>query len=53
MTICLVFALDFKTEGFTHTLEDGGMCHADKVQPDETDVRAYATYFHRVIGNDC
>jgi hypothetical protein len=51
MTICLVFVLDFKN-GRIHTqLEDGGMCQTDKVQPDETDVRAYATYFHRVIGN--
>jgi hypothetical protein len=51
MTICLVFALDFKN-GRIHTqLEDGGMCQTDKVQSDETDVRAYATYFHRVIGN--
>lgn len=51
MTICLVFALDFKNGRIHAQLEDGGMCQTDKVQPDETDVRAYATYFHRVIGN--
>lgn len=51
MTIVLVFHLDFKN-GRVHTdLEDGGLCERGDVKPDETDVRAYATFFFYVLGN--
>jgi hypothetical protein len=47
-SIVLVFVCDFR-QGRIHTqLEHGGYVQ-DAV--DESDVRAYTTYFHRVIGN--
>lgn len=50
-TIILPFVLDFR-HGRAHTqLDDGGLCGTPEVQPDEADVRAYATFFYRVLGN--
>lgn len=50
-TVCVVFVLDFR-HGRIHTqLEDGGLFRTDQTQPDEADVRAYATFFYHVIGN--
>jgi hypothetical protein len=49
-TILLFFTLDFK-DGRVHTsLEEGGLLYGEN-EPDENDVRAYATYFYRVFGN--
>ena len=49
-TILLVFFLDYKG-GRVHTnLEDGGLLHGEN-NPDENDVRAYATFFYKVFGN--
>ncbi|AZR25134.1 hypothetical protein NX81_023475 (plasmid) [Xanthomonas vasicola] len=49
-TVLLVFVLDFH-HGRVHTqLDDGGLVAGDN-QPDEADVRAYATFFYRVLGN--
>lgn len=42
--------MDFKS-GRIHTdLEDGGLLYGDN-NPDENDVRAYATFFYKVFGN--
>lgn len=47
-TILLVFFLDYKG-GRVHTnLEDCGLLYDD---PDEDDVRAYATFFYKVFSN--
>lgn len=52
MTLMLVFVLDYR-HGRAHTqLDHGGLLQNHQHQPDETDVRAYATVFHHVIGND-
>jgi hypothetical protein len=49
-TILLVFFLDYR-RGRIHTnLEDGGLLYGEN-KPDETDVRAYATFFYKVFGN--
>ncbi|MGY4283621.1 hypothetical protein ACVWXO_002841 [Bradyrhizobium sp. LM2.7] len=49
-TILLVFFLDYKG-GRVHTnLEDGGLLYGEN-NPDENDVRAYATFFYKVFGN--
>ena len=49
-TIQLVFSLDFKS-GLAHTnLDEGGLL-LDYNNPDENDVRAYATFFYNVFGN--
>lgn len=49
-TILLVFFLDYRS-GRVHTnLEDGGLLYGEN-KPDETDVRAYATFFYKVFGN--
>ncbi len=49
-TILLVFFLDYKS-GQAHTnLEDGGLLYGDN-SPEETDVKAYATFFYKVLGN--
>jgi hypothetical protein len=49
-TILLFFTLDFK-DGRVHTnLEEGGLLYGEN-EPDENDVRAYATFFYRVFGN--
>lgn len=49
-TILLVFFLDYKG-GRVHTnLEDGGLLYCEN-NPDENDVRAYATFFYNVFGN--
>jgi hypothetical protein len=49
-TILLVFFLDYKG-GRVHTnLEDGGLLYGEN-DPDENDVRAYATFFYKVFGN--
>lgn len=49
-TILLVFFLDYRS-GRAHTnLEGGGLLYGD-TSPDETDVRAYATFFYKVLGN--
>jgi hypothetical protein len=49
-TILLVFFLDYKA-GRVHTnLEDGGLLNGDN-NPDENDVRAYATFFYKVFSN--
>lgn len=51
MTIVLPFVLDFR-HGRVHTqLEEGGLCQTPQNQPNEADVRAYATYFFNVLGN--
>ena len=50
-TILLVFFLDYKG-GRVHTnLEDGGLLGGGDNNPDEDDVRAYATFFYKVLGN--
>jgi methylamine utilization protein MauJ len=50
-TIMLVFVLDYKG-GRVHTnLEDGGLLSGGDNNPDENDVRAYATFFYKVFGN--
>ena len=49
-TILLVFFLDYKG-GRVHTnLEDGGLLYGEN-NPDENDVRAYATFLYKVFGN--
>jgi len=49
-TILLVFFLDYKG-GRVHTnLEDGGLLYGEN-NPDENDVRAYATFFYKVFSN--
>jgi predicted RNA-binding protein YlxR (DUF448 family) len=49
-TILLVFFLDYN-QGRIHTnLEDGGLYGGDN-KPDESDVRAYATFFYKVFSN--
>jgi hypothetical protein len=49
-TILLVFFLAYKG-GRVHTnLEDGGLIYGEN-NPNETDVRAYATFFYKVFGN--
>lgn len=49
-TILLGFFLDYKG-GRVHTnLEDGGLLYGEN-NPDESDVRAYATFFYKVFGN--
>ena len=49
-TILLVFFLDYKG-GRVHTnLEDGGLLYGEN-NPDESDVRACATFFYKVFGN--
>lgn len=49
-TVLLVFFLDYRS-GRVHTnLEDGGLVYGGS-PPDETDVRAYATFFYKVLGN--
>jgi hypothetical protein len=50
-TILLVFFLDY-SRGQIHTnLEDGGLLSGDNNKPDESDVRAYATFFYSVFAN--
>ncbi|WP_028207961.1 methylamine utilization protein MauJ [Paraburkholderia nodosa] len=50
-TIGLPFVLDFR-HGRVHTqLEEGGLYQSPQIQPNEADVRAYATYFYNVLGN--
>jgi hypothetical protein len=50
-TVLLVFFLDYRS-GRVHTnLEDGGLLYGDKSKPDEKDVRAYAIFFYKVLGN--
>ncbi|QOZ11878.1 methylamine utilization protein MauJ [Bradyrhizobium sp. CCBAU 51765] len=49
-TILLVFFLDFKSGRIHTNLEDGGLFSGEQ-EPDETDVRAYATFFYKVFGN--
>lgn len=49
-TILLVFFLDYKS-GKAHTdLKDGGLICGDK-PPEESDIRAYATFFYNVLTN--
>jgi len=49
-TILLVFFLDYKN-GKAHTnLEDGGLIYGEN-PPEESDVRAYATFFYNVLAN--
>jgi hypothetical protein len=49
-TVFLVFFLDYRS-GRVHTnLEDGGLL-CGSYSHDETDVRAYATFFYKVLGN--
>ena len=49
-TIRLVFSLDYKG-GCVHTnLEGSRLCCGDN-NPDENDVRAYATFYYKVFGN--
>jgi hypothetical protein len=49
-TILLVFFLDYRG-GRVHTnLEDGGLLYGEN-RPDESDVRAYATFFYKVFSN--
>lgn len=49
-TVLLVFFLDYRS-GRVHTnLEDGGLLYGDE-NPDETDVRAYSTFFYKVFAN--
>jgi Methylamine utilization protein MauJ len=48
-TILLVFFLDYKGERVHTNLEDGGLLYENN--PDENDVRAYATFFYKVFGN--
>jgi hypothetical protein len=49
-TVLLVFFLDYRS-GRVHTnLEDGGLLYGDP-SPDESDVKAYATFFYKVLGN--
>lgn len=49
-TVLLVFFLDYKS-GRVHTnLEDGGLLYGEN-NPDEADVRAYATFFYKVFAN--
>ena len=49
-TILLVFFLDYKG-GRVHTnLEDGGLLYGEN-NPDESDVRAYATFLYKAFGN--
>lgn len=49
-TVLLVFFLDYNN-GRAHTnLDDGGLLRGPN-EPDEKDVRAYATFFYSVLGN--
>ena len=49
-TILLVFFLDYKGGRIHTNLEDGGLLYGEN-NPDENDVRAYATFFYKVLGN--
>jgi len=49
-TILLVFFLDYPSGRVQTSLEDGGLLYGDN-NPDENDVRAYATFFYNVFGN--
>lgn len=49
-TVALVFFLDYR-KGQIHTnLEDGGLMYGDN-SPEEEDVRSYASFFYKVLGN--
>jgi Methylamine utilization protein MauJ len=49
-TLLLVFSFDYRS-GRVHTnLEDGGLLYGAN-RPNEDDVRAYATFFYKVLGN--
>lgn len=51
MTVMFAFVLDFKN-GKIHTqLDNSGLLQNDQNGPEEGDVRAFYTVFHRVIGN--
>ena len=49
-TILLIFFLDYRSGRIHTNLEDGGLLYGEN-KPDETDVRAYATFFYNVFGN--
>lgn len=49
-TILLVFFLDYRSGRIHTNLQDGGLLYGEN-KPDETDVRAYATFFYKVFGN--
>ncbi|RTE90756.1 hypothetical protein D6B98_22140 [Bradyrhizobium sp. LVM 105] len=49
-TILLVFFLDYNNGRIHTNLEDGGLVRGEN-DADENDVRAYATFFYKVIGN--
>lgn len=49
-TLLLVFFLDYNNGRIHTNLEDGGLLHSES-EPDEADVRAYATFFYYVLGN--
>lgn len=52
ITIAIPFVLDFRN-GKVHTqLEEGGLCRTPQNQPNESDVRAYATFLYHVLEND-
>jgi hypothetical protein len=49
-TVLLVFYLDFRNGRIHTNLEMGGLLNG-KPSPDESDVRAYATFFYHVLAN--
>ena len=49
-TILLVFFLDYRNGRLHTNLEDGGLLRGEN-KPDETDVKAYATFFYKVVAN--
>ena len=49
-TILLVFYLDYKGKRIHTSLEEGGLFYGEN-NPDENDVRAYATFFYKAFGN--
>ena len=49
-TVLLVFFMDYKSGRVHSNLEDGGLLYGE-TNPDENDVRAYATFFYKVFAN--
>jgi hypothetical protein len=50
-TILLGFFLDYQSGRIHINLKEGGLLYGD-TEPDENDVRAYATFFYKVFSNE-
>ncbi|WP_257765364.1 methylamine utilization protein MauJ [Burkholderia glumae] len=50
-TIALSFVIDFSQGKIHPELEEGGLLENQEHNPNEDDVRAYATFFYKTLGN--